>query len=102
CSTIVPNRYGVFLKQQMRWKRSWLRETLIAGGFMWKKEPFMAFLFYMGLLVPLLAPVVVLYNLIYIPVLHRVFPLTFILGLCLMALLMSMAQLFLRRSSTWV
>ena len=23
CSTIVPNTYKVFLKQQMRWKRSW-------------------------------------------------------------------------------
>jgi len=42
CYTIVPNDYDVFLKQQMRWKRSWLRESLIAGSFMWKKEPFAA------------------------------------------------------------
>ena len=33
---------------------------------------------------------------------NRVFPLTFILGMLLMAALMSMAQLFLRRSSTWI
>ena len=102
CNTIVPNTYRVFLKQQMRWKRSWLRESLIAASFMWKKEPFMALSFYMGLLVPLLAPVIVLYNLVYIPIMHRVFPLTFIIGICLMALLMSMAQLLLRRSSTWI
>lgn len=102
CSTIVPNRHKVFLKQQMRWKRSWLRESLIAAGFMWKKEPFMALSFYMGVVVPILAPVIVLYNLVYIPAIHRVLPLTFITGLCLMALLMSMAQLLLRKSSTWV
>lgn len=102
CNTIVPNTHSIFLKQQMRWKRSWLRESLIAARFMWKKEPFMALSFYMGLLVPLLAPVIVLYNLIYIPIVHRVFPLTFIIGICLMALLMSMAQLFLRKSSTWI
>lgn len=102
CNTIVPNRYDVFLKQQMRWKRSWLRESLIAAGFMWKKEPFMALSFYMGVLVPLLAPIIVLYNLIYIPIMHRVFPLHFIIGICLMALLMSMTQLFIRRSSTWI
>ncbi|SFL64897.1 hyaluronan synthase [Pelosinus propionicus DSM 13327] len=102
CNTIVPNTYTVFLKQQMRWKRSWLRESLIAAGFMWKKEPFMALSFYMGVLVPLLAPIIVIYNLIYIPITHRVFPLTFMIGIFLMALLMSMAQLFLRRSSTWV
>lgn len=101
CSTVVPNTHSVFLKQQMRWKRSWLRESLIAARFMWKKEPFMALSFYMGLLIPILAPVIVLYNLIYIPIVHRVWPLTFLLGLLLMALLMSMAQLFLRRSSTW-
>lgn len=102
CNTIVPNTYPIFLKQQMRWKRSWLRESLIAAVFMWKKEPFMALSFYMGVLVPLLAPLIVLYNLIYIPLTHRVFPLTFIIGICLMALLMSMAQLFLRKSSTWI
>jgi hyaluronan synthase len=102
CNTIVPNTYEVFLKQQMRWKRSWLRESLIAAGFMWKKEPFMALSFYMGVLVPLVAPIIVIYNLVYIPIIHRVFPFTFIIGISLMALLMSMTQLFIRRSSTWI
>ena len=102
CSTIVPNRYSVFLRQQMRWKRSWLRESLIACRFMWQKEPFIALSFYIGVLVPLLAPLIVLYNLVYIPIAHRVFPLTFLVGITLMALLMSMAQLFLRKSSTWL
>ena len=102
CSTIVPNKYPVFLKQQMRWKRSWLRESIVAGRFIWKKEPFSALLFYIGLMVPIAAPVVVLYNLIYIPITHRVFPLTFMVGILMMSLLMSAAQMFLRKSSTWV
>ena len=102
CYTIVPNDYDVFLKQQMRWKRSWLRESLIAAGFMWKKEPFAAISFYMGLLVPIIAPFIVCYNLIYIPVTHRLFPTTFILGMILMALLMSACQALLRRSTTWL
>lgn len=102
CETIVPKSYKVFLKQQMRWKRSWLRESLIAGRYMWKKEPLMAISFYFGLLVPIAAPVVVIYNLFYIPLMHRVFPTTFLVGMALMALLMSMAQLFLRKSSTWI
>ena len=101
CSTIVPNTYKVFLKQQMRWKRSWLRESFVAATFMWKKEPFMAISFYMGLLVPILSPIIVIYNLIYIPLTHRVFPLTFIIGIFMMAFMMSFAQLFLRLSSTW-
>jgi hyaluronan synthase len=101
CSTIVPSTHKIFLKQQMRWKRSWLRESLIAARFMWKKEPIMALSFYMGLIIPIAAPIVVLFNLIYIPIVHRVIPYTFIFGIFLMAFLMSMAQLFLRKSSTW-
>lgn len=102
CSTIVPNKYKVFLRQQMRWKRSWLRESIIAGKFMWRKEPFMMVSFYVGLIVPIAAPTVVVYNLIVVPILHRVFPTTFLLGLLMMALLMSFAQLLLRKSTTWI
>ena len=102
CMTIVPRSYNVFLRQQMRWKRSWLRESLIASRFMWKKEPFMSLGFYMGVLVPIAAPIIVLYNFLYVPITHRVFPTSFIIGMMMMALLMSMAQLLIRRSTTWI
>jgi len=74
----------------------------VAGSFIWRKEPFSALLFYIGLVVPIAAPVVVLYNLIYVPIAHRVFPTTFLIGLLMMSLLMSAAQMFLRKSSTWL
>lgn len=102
CQTIVPNSHKVFLRQQMRWKRSWLRESLIAASFMWRKEPFAAVTFYMGIVVPIAAPVVVIYNLIYVPFTRHVFPTAFLLGILLMSLMMSMAQLLLRKSSTWM
>lgn len=102
CQTIVPNKHKVFLKQQMRWKRSWLRESLIAATFMWKKEPFAAVTFYMGIVVPIAAPIVVLYNLVYVPFTRHIFPTAFLLGIFLMSMLMSMAQLLLRKSSTWM
>ena len=101
CSTIVPTRQKQFLRQQMRWKRSWLRESLRACTFMWKKEPFMALTFYLGVLVPLIAPIIVLYNLVYVPVVHHVFPTTFLVGLLMMALMMCFAQLILKKSSLW-
>ena len=102
CSTIVPSNMGFFLKQQMRWKRSWLRESLIAGTFIWKKEPFMALFFYVGLIVPIAAPIIVLYNMVYVPIVYKVFPTTFMMGLLLMALLMSVAHLLFRKSKLWV
>ncbi|MBU3183334.1 glycosyltransferase [Clostridium estertheticum] len=102
CSTIVPNKYKIFLKQQMRWKRSWLRESIIAGKFMWKKEPFMATFFLMGVFVPIAAPIIVTYNLGYVPIAHNIFPTTFLVGLLMMALMMSFAQMFFRKSTTWI
>lgn len=102
CSTIVPSKMNVFLKQQMRWKRSWLRESLRAALFIWRKEPFMALFFYIGLIVPIAAPVVVLYNLVYVPLVYGIFPLTFLMGLLMMALLMSLAHLLFRKSKLWV
>lgn len=102
CSTIVPNKYKVFLKQQMRWKRSWLRESIIAGKFMWKKEPFMAVFFYMGVFVPIAAPIIVTYNLVYVPIAYNIFPTTFLVGVLMMALMMSFAQMFFRKSTTWI
>lgn len=102
CSTVVPNKYKVFLKQQMRWKRSWLRESIIAGKFMWKKEPFMAAFYYMGVFVPIAAPVIVSYNLFYVPIVNKIFPTTFLVGLLMMALMMSFAQMFFRKSTTWI
>lgn len=62
----------------------------------------MSLFFYIGLIVPIAAPVVVLYNLIYVPVVHGIFPTTFLVGLLMMALLMSFAQLLLRKSTTWI
>ncbi|MCI3922751.1 glycosyltransferase [Paenibacillus sp. TRM 82003] len=102
CSTIVPSSMRVFLKQQMRWKRSWLRESLRAATFIWRKEPFMALFFYVGLVVPIAAPVVVLYNLLYVPLTYGIFPGTFLMGLLLMAMMMSLAHMFFRQSRLWI
>ena len=102
CYTIVPSEYKLFLKQQMRWKRSWIRESMIAASYIWKKEPFMAVLFYIGLIVPIAAPVIVVYNLLYVPLIQGIVPVTFLVGILMMASLMSAMQLYLRKSSTWI
>ncbi len=101
CSTVVPNTHKMLLKQQMRWKRSWLRESVIAAKYIWKKEPFMSLFFYMGFVMPILAPVVVIYNMIYFPIVYGIFPLTFLMGLVLLAAMMSFAQMFFRKSNLW-
>ena len=101
CSTITPNSFNLLSKQQLRWKRSWLRETAVATTFMWKKEPFAAMFFLMEILGTILAPIIIGYNLIYFPIVYRVFPTTFLIGVFLGIFLMSIVQLFFRKSSIW-
>ena len=101
-NTIAPNTYKMFFKQQMRWKRSWLRESFIALTFMPKKE-ILAFIFFLfGLIVPLLAPIIVIYNMICIPVMYKTWPITFLIGIFLMAAIFSTVQLLLRHSKTFL
>ena len=37
--TIVPHDLRIFLRQQLRWKRSWTRESLILSSLIWRKHP---------------------------------------------------------------
>jgi hyaluronan synthase len=102
CSTVVPSVGKQFLHQQMRWKRSWLRESLRVAGFIWKKEPFMALFFYVGFIVPIAAPIVFIYNLVYIPLIRGIFPSTFLIGLFVMAMLLSFSHLIFQKSRIWL
>jgi len=56
--TIVPAHFRLFLRQQLRWKRSWTRESLIIGRFIWRKSPLASLWAYLGIVLPLIAPVV--------------------------------------------
>lgn len=102
CSTIVPSNMKQFLFQQMRWKRSWFRETLRASTFMWRTEPFMALSFFAGFLFPVLAPAVVIRSFLFIPVVYGYFPWAFLGGIVGMGMLMSATYLVLRRSGLWI
>ena len=100
-TTIVPESYAGFMKQQIRWKRSWFRESLRAAVFMWRKQPLMSLSFYLGFLLPIVAPAIVARALIYVPVFQQASPLTYIFGVFLMSALMSSVYLFARRSRLW-
>lgn len=62
----------------------------------------MAISFYIGYIIPILAPLIVLYNMLYVPIFQGYFPTVFFIGLFSMAMLMSMTQLLMRRSKLWM
>jgi hyaluronan synthase len=86
--TIVPPTFRKFLVQQVRWKRSWTRESLIVGGFIWRKHPIMALSTYAGIVLPLLAPIAAGRALLWRPLVQDAgLPVLYLLGIYAMALL---------------
>jgi hyaluronan synthase len=100
--TVVPDKYKKFFIQQMRWKRSWFRESIRASAFMWRKQPLMSISFYLGTILPILGPAIVFRAMIYVPIFHNGSPLSYIIGIFLMSMLMSTTYLFAKRSRLWV
>lgn len=86
--TVVPNTLKKYVKQQQRWKKSWIRETFIASTFMWKKNIFAAISFYSYIFLAFAAPIVFFNAAIYYPFFktHAV-PFTYLFGLALMLIL---------------
>ena len=100
--TIVPDTFKKFLKQQLRWKKSWVRESFKAGSFMWKKNPIMAISFYLGVILPLLAPVIVVRALLWYPYATGKAPWFYLAGLLLMAVIYGLYYYIFTRDKKWV
>ncbi len=83
--TIVPNNFKQFLRQQLRWKRSWTRESLIVASFIWKKNPLSACSVYVGILLPIVAPIVAAHAIIMMPAAGGGTPLLYLMGIYAMS-----------------
>ena len=71
--TIVPDKYMKFIKQQLRWKKSWIREGVKAASFIWRKNIIASTSFYTNLLLPIFSPVIVFYAIfIELMIFHRI------------------------------
>jgi hyaluronan synthase len=85
--TLVPTTFKQFMTQQLRWKRSWTRESLIVGSFIWRKNPIAAASVYVGMILPLIAPVVAVHAVLYMPLVSGAgMPLVYLIGVYAMAL----------------
>jgi hyaluronan synthase len=86
--TIVPDSFGKFLRQQLRWKRSWTRESTIVARFIWRKNPFGSIATYFGILLPLVAPIIACRALFWVPIFSSgSTPVVYLIGIYAMALI---------------
>jgi hyaluronan synthase len=85
--TIVPTTFKVFLRQQLRWKRSWTRESLIVGCFIWRRSPLASVWAYLGIILPLVAPLVAVRAIAWMPLVAGAgAPFVYLIGIYAMAL----------------
>ncbi len=66
-TTLAPERWSVYSRQQLRWMRSYLREIWKNGRFMWRKHPVPAISWYAMMWMPLFEPVIMLQALVIAP-----------------------------------
>ena len=83
--TVVPTTFTGFWKQQLRWKKSWLRETYFVSKFMWKRHPVMSFSFYSNAFLTLFSFVIVVRVFFILPALESALPTFYLIGLALVA-----------------
>jgi hyaluronan synthase len=98
--TLAPETMRVFGRQQLRWKKSWLRESLHVSKFIWRKHPVAAALTMMGVLFPWVAPLVVLHS-VWFRAVGDGSPLFYLMGAYVMAVLYSLYYAVSRRSPLW-
>lgn len=101
-TTIVPEKYGIYMRQQIRWKKSWMREGITPAKFIWRKNPIAASSFYTNLLIPFVSPFVVLNAFIIEPIFYNNAPTVFLFGLLALALLMGFFNYIQTNSRYWI
>jgi len=86
--TYVPTNFRKFWKQQLRWQKSYIRETIIGGKFIWKK-PRAALHFYLGAFVTFASFGIALYTIWLLPLFTKgsFTPFLYLLGIVLISTL---------------
>jgi hyaluronan synthase len=98
--TVVPERLRTFFRQQLRWKKSWLRENLYVVRFMWRKNLLGALFTYAGVAFPFVAPFVVVHALSNITTGHAALWF-YLVGSYAMAVLYSLYYFVRRPDGLW-
>jgi hyaluronan synthase len=99
--TVVPAGLRQFFRQQLRWKKSWLRENLYVVRFIWRKHPLGALFTYAGVAFPFIAPFVVLHALTNVSGGQRAVLWFYLIGSYAMAVLYSLYYFVRRPDGLW-
>lgn len=102
--TIVPEKFSVLMRQQIRWKKSWIINSIFTGKFILKSNPFMGALYFLPLvLISLLTPFIAINALIISPIIFGTLPIHYILGVFLVTTLFAICYINVNpKSNKWL
>ena len=66
--TILPDNFKSLLRQQARWKKSFIRNTFFTGSFYWRKPLIPAIVYYLHVIFVLIGPFIAFRHIIYLPI----------------------------------
>lgn len=66
--TDAPETLKQFSKQQIRWKKGYMRANFFVSSFFWRKPPAVAFLFYMHFMSTMITPLANFATFFYVPI----------------------------------
>ena len=99
--TIVPISFKKYWYQQLRWKKSWFRETLRLSKFIHKRGALVAFNTYASILMTLIGPIAMLYFLLFPLIISNVIPIYLIAMFNLNILFAAIFGFLLSRNDWW-
>lgn len=89
--TECPNTFKKFIKQQIRWKKGWLVNSLFASRFIYKKHPFVSLTYFFPLIfITLATPFMATRALIFNPIANGIMPFYYILGIFLISAMITL------------
>ncbi len=97
--TQVPEAFRGYLRQQLRWKKSWLQQGYRGCAFMWRRPLLSALWFYLGLVLSLMGPHVILRAFVIGPLFHHSMPWRFVVGAFAMSFAMAAYLSIVRRDA---
>lgn len=102
--TLVPNTFKKFIRQNIRWKKSFIRNIFFTGTFYWRKKTIPAARYYLGAIFIILGPFIALRHLIYLPLTGNILSGVYYLGgvLFMGALYGAMYRLENPKSNLWM
>ncbi len=102
--TIVPEKFNILIRQQIRWKKSWIINSFFTAKFILRTNPFIGLLYFLPLvLISLLTPFIAIKTLVFAPIITGVLPIHYILGVFLVTTLFALTAVSLNpKSNKWL